>query len=71
MIGKSMKALLIALVAIFALASTSEAAGKKVVHKRAKHSTRVATHSAPTTKKKTTTTRKSTVVRKKPTTKPR
>ena len=78
MIRKSMKLLLMAMVALFALASTSEAAVKKVVHKRPKHSTRVSAGSTHTTiKKKTTTrktsagtTRKTTVTKKKPTTKP-
>jgi uncharacterized protein YcfJ len=77
MIRKSMKLLLIAMVAIFALASTSEAAAKKVVHKRPKHSTRVSAGSTHTTKKKTTirktsagTVKKTTVTKKKPTTKP-
>jgi hypothetical protein len=72
MIRKSMKLLMVAVLAVFALASTSEAAGKKTVHKRPKHSTRVAAGSTATAKKKTTTVKKSTTVaKKKPTTKPR
>jgi hypothetical protein len=67
-----MKLLLVALIAVFAMASTSEAAGKKTVHKRPKHSTRVAAGSTTTTKKKTTAVKKSTTAaKKKPTTKPR
>ena len=73
MMRKSMKMLLLAVLAVFALATTSEAAGKKTtIHKRPKHSTRVAAGPAGTTKKKTRTTKKSTTtVKKKPTTKPR
>jgi hypothetical protein len=72
MMRKSMKMLLFAVLAVFALATTSEAAGKKTVHKRPKHSTRVAAGTTGTTKKKTTTTKKSTTtVKKRPTTKPR
>jgi hypothetical protein len=71
MIRKSMKVLMVALIAVFALASTSEAAGKKTVHKRPKHSTRVAAGSTATAKKKTTVKKSTTVVKKKPTTKPR
>jgi hypothetical protein len=72
MMRKSMKMLLLAVLAVFALATTSEAAGKKTVHKRPKHSTRVSAGATPTTKKKTTIVKKkTTTVKKKPTTKPR
>jgi hypothetical protein len=75
MIRTSMKLLLVALVATFALASSAEAAPRKTVRHRAKHSSRVSsspntstsTHK-PATHTRKHTTRKST--RKHTTTKP-
>jgi hypothetical protein len=77
-----MKLLLVALVAVFALGSSAEAAGapKRNVHKRVKHSTRVSA-GGTVTKKKTTTksstsgdvtkSTKKTVTKRTPSTKPR
>jgi hypothetical protein len=61
MIRKTMKVLLVALVAAFALASTAEAAPKKVVRPRAKHSSRVASGAPATTPKKPAIKKKPTV----------
>jgi hypothetical protein len=49
MIRHSFKLLLVALVAAFALASPAEAAGKKAVRHRVKHSSRVHTGATATT----------------------
>jgi hypothetical protein len=79
MIRRSLKLLLVALVASFALTSSLEAAPRKTVRHRAKHSTRVsaspnastATHKpAARARKHTTTTHKKTT-RKHTSTKPR
>jgi hypothetical protein len=51
MVRKTMKMLVIALIAAFALSSVAEAAPKKTRH-RAKHSSRVASGAADTTGKK-------------------
>jgi hypothetical protein len=77
---KTLQRLILVLVAVLSLGTIAEAAGPKkaVVHRRPKHSTRVAS-GVRTTKKKTTVTVKSrtTTVKKpaqpqrKPTTKPR
>ena len=59
MIRRTMKMMLVALVAIFTLGSMAEAAPKKVVKHRARHSTRVSASTTPpptsarTAKKKT------------------
>jgi len=74
---KTLQRLILVLVAVLSLGTMAEAAGpKKVVHRRPKHSTRVA--SGATRKKTTvTTTSRTTTVKKparpqrKPTTKPR
>jgi hypothetical protein len=65
MIRKTLKMLLVALVAAFALASTAEAAPKKVVRPRAKHSSRVASGAPATIAKKPAITKKPTVAAKK------
>ena len=81
MMRKTMKLLVVALAAVLTFGSMAEAAPKKAVHKRVKHSTRVSAASgATTTKKKTTshssdgakTTKKTTVTKKShsPSTKP-
>ena len=51
MVRKTMKMLVVALIAAFALSSMAEAAPKKTRH-RAKHSSRVASGAAPITVKK-------------------
>jgi hypothetical protein len=49
MIRKTMKMLLVALVAVCTLGSMAEAAPKKTVRHRAKHSTRVSSGTEPST----------------------
>jgi len=84
MIRYTMKMLLVALLASFALSSVAEAAPKKAVRHRAKHSSRVTTGTTGTTTtlKKPTTKKKRaassakkrsvrTAAKRKPTTKPR
>jgi hypothetical protein len=83
MIRRTMKMLLVALLASFALSSIAEAAPKKVVRHRTKHSSRVSSGSTATTtvkkpatkKKRTAASAKKPAVRtpakRKPTTKPR
>ena len=77
MIRSSLKLLVVALVATFALASSVEAAPRKTVRHRAKHSTRVSaspnagTSTHRTTTRKHTTTRKTTTRKHTSSTKPR
>ena len=78
MTRKTLQRLLLVLVAVLSLGSMAEAAGPKtVVHRRSKHSTRVASGVRTPTKKTTLTSRSRTVVKKplppkrNPTTKPR
>ena len=81
MIRHTMKMLLVALLASFALSSVAEAAPKKAVRHRAKHSSRVSsgtttttTAKKPSTKKKRAAAKKPavrTAAKRKPTTKPR
>ena len=81
MIRQTMKMLLVALLASFALSSVAEAAPKKAVRHRAKHSSRVSsgtttttTGKKPSTKKKRAAAKKPavrTAAKRKPTTKPR
>jgi len=52
MVRKTMKMLVVALVAAFALSSMAEAAPKKTVRHRAKHSSRVTSGTAATAPKK-------------------
>lgn len=60
MMRKSLKTLLVLLVAVFTLASVSEAAAKKPVRHRTKHSTRVSSSAGTSTLKKRPTPRKKT-----------
>lgn len=78
--GKTLQRLILILVAVLALGSMAEAAGptKTVVHRRPKHSTRVASGArrarkttAVTTKSRTTTVKRAAPAQRKPTTKPR
>jgi hypothetical protein len=79
MIRKAMNMLLVAVVAVCFLGSMAEAAPKKTVRHRAKHSTRVSSGTEPSTpakaSRKATTKRRaahhSTAARHKTTTKPR
>jgi hypothetical protein len=81
MIRKTLKTMLVALAAVFTLATMAEAAPKKVVHHRARHSTRVSSGSATTAKKHTTrkkttrsaskSTKKRSTAKRTPSTKPR
>jgi len=74
MIRRLLKTMVVALTALMTVATMAEAAPKRVVHHRTRHSTRVSSGSAATARKKTvhrrarrpTTKRKTT-----PTTKPR
>lgn len=52
MLRKTMKMLVVALVAAFALSSMAEAAPKKTLRHRTKHSSRVASGAAATTSRK-------------------
>jgi outer membrane lipoprotein-sorting protein len=69
MIRHTMKMLLVALLASFALSSIAEAAPKKAVRHRPKHSSRVSSGTTATTtvKKKSTKKKRTTLSAKKPT----
>jgi hypothetical protein len=53
MIRKTITTLLFVIATVFTLATMAEAAPKKTVHHRARHSSRVSSGSTATTKKKT------------------
>ena len=63
MLRKTMKMLVVALVAAFALSSMAEAAPKKTVRHRTKHSSRVASGAATATVKKPAAKRKGSAAR--------
>jgi hypothetical protein len=76
MIRRTLKLFALSCVAVFALGSMAEAAPKKVLHRRAKHSARVSSSGSVVTSRKAIhrkhTVRKSRrVVHRHPTTKPR
>jgi hypothetical protein len=75
---KTLQQLILALVAVLSLSAMAEAAGPKkvIVHRRPKHSSRVASgatrkKTTVTTKSRTTTVKKPARPQQKPTTKPR
>jgi hypothetical protein len=78
MTRRTLQRLLLAFVAVLSLGSIAEAAGpKKIVHRRPKHSTRVASgtrmpkqKATVTAKSRTTTVKKPAAPQRKPTTKP-
>lgn len=62
---KTLKMLLAAIVASFAIASMAEAAPKKAVRHRVKHSSRVSSGAAPTTVDQSTSKKRATASKKK------
>jgi len=60
MIRKTLKMLLVALVAAFALGATAEAAPRKIVHPRARHSSRVSSGNTATATRQPAAKRRST-----------